>query len=159
MEEDLRKEPAADALRHIKAMDKAFDEKEFKDLAEDLFFKIQGAWTRRDLSGIRPLLSPQMYGVFKEQVDRLIADGEVNRLENIAVRKVEIVEAGQDRGEEYITVRFYANLLDYTVQEKSGKIIAGSDSDPVKFVEYWTFNRGVGDKKWVLGGITQEEGR
>ena len=157
--EDFRKGPAVDALRHIKAMDATFDEKSFKDLAEDLFFKIQGGWTRRDLSGIRAFLSPQMYEVFKEQIDRLVADQEINRLENIAVREVEIVEAGQDRGEEYVTVRFYANLLDYTVHEKTGKVVTGSSSDPVKFVEYWTLSRNVGEKTWVLGGITQEEGR
>jgi predicted lipid-binding transport protein (Tim44 family) len=156
-EKDYRGGPPVNALRHIKAMDPTFDEKAFKDQAEDMFFKIQGAWTRRDLKGIRSLLTPSMHEVFKEQVDRLIADQEINRLENIAVREVEIVEAGQERGEEYVSVRFYANLLDYTVQEKTGQIVAGSSSDPVKFVEYWTFTRNVGEKNWVLGGITQEK--
>jgi len=151
--------PSSGELRHIKSMDPSFNEKAFKDLAEDLFFKIQGGWTRRDLSGIRSLLSPAMYDVFKEQVDRLVADKEINRLENIAVREVEITEAGQDHGEEYVTVRFYANLLDYTVHEKTGQVLAGSSSDPVKFVEYWTFTRNVGEKNWVLGGITQEKDR
>ena len=156
-EKDYQGGPSVDAIRHIKAMDPAFDERAFRDQAEDMFFKIQGAWTRRDLKGIRSLLTPAMYEVFKEQVDRLIADQEINRLENIAVREVEIMEAGQERGEEYVTVRFYANLLDYTVQEKTGQIVVGSSSDPVKFVEYWTFNRNVGEKTWVLGGITQEK--
>ena len=158
-EDDFKKAPAVDALRHIRSMDPSFDEKGFKDLAEDLFFKIQGGWTRRDLNAIRAFLSPQMQEVFKEQIDRLVADGEINRLENIAVREVEIVEAGQDRGEEYITVRFYANLLDYTVEEKTGKVVTGSSGEPVKFVEYWTLTRAVGEKNWVLGGITQEENR
>jgi len=156
-EKDYRGAPSVDSLRHIKAMDPAFDEKAFKDQAEDLFFKIQGGWTRRDLNAIRPFLSPEMCEVFKEQIDKLVADQEMNRLENIAVREVEIMEAGQDHGEEYVTVKFYANLLDYTVHEKTGRVIAGSSSDPVKFVEYWTFTRNVGEKKWVLGGITQEK--
>jgi predicted lipid-binding transport protein (Tim44 family) len=158
-EERYRGGPSLEALRHIKSMDPSFNEKAFKDLAEDLFFKIQGGWTRRDLSAIRSLLSPAMYDVFKEQVDRLVADKEINRLENIAVREVEITEAGQDHGEECVTVRFYANLLDYTVHEKTGQVLAGSSNDPVKFVEYWTFTRNVGEKNWVLGGITQEEDR
>ncbi len=158
-EKDYKEGPSLDAVRHIKAMDPAFNEKAFKDLAADMFFKIQGAWTRRDLEGIRSLLTPAMYEVFKEQVDRLIADQEINRLENIAVREVEIMEAGQDRGEEYVTVRFYANLLDYTIQEKTGQIVTGSSSDPVKFVEYWTFTRNVGEKSWTLDGITQEGDR
>jgi predicted lipid-binding transport protein (Tim44 family) len=158
-ERDYRGSPSPDVLRHIKAMDPTFNEKAFKDQAEDLFFKVQGGWTRRDLSAIRSLLSPAMCDVFKEQIDRLVADQEVNRLENIAVREVEIAEAGQDHGEEYVTVKFYANLLDYTVHEKTGKVIAGSSSDPVKFVEYWNFTRNVGEKNWVLGGITQEKDR
>lgn len=159
VEENYKGSPPVDALRHIMSMDPSFNEKAFKDLAEDLFFKIQGGWTRRDLGGIRSLLSSAMYDVFKEQIDRLVADKEINHLENIAVREVEIAEAGQERGEEFVTVRFYANLLDYTVHEKTGQIVTGSSSDPVKFVEYWTFSRNVGEKNWVLGGITQEEDR
>ena len=50
----------------------------------------------------------------------------------------------------------YANLLDYTTDDKSAQIISGSSSDPVKFVEYWTLSRNVGEKNWVLAGITQE---
>ena len=148
---------ATEGLHHIKAMDPSFHEKNFKDLAEDIFFKIQGGWTRRDLSGVRNLLTPEMFGILKQDLDDLIARKQINRMENIAVREVEIVEAGQDRGEEYITVRLYANLLDYLVDEKSAQVISGSSSDPVKFVEYWTFTRNVGGKNWVLGGITQEK--
>ncbi len=151
--------PVSDGLRNIKALDSSFDEKSFKDLAEDIFFKIQGGWTRRDLNGVRNLLNPEMFSILKKELDDLTSRKQINRLENIAVREVEIVETGQDRGEEYITARLYANLLDYVVDEKSGQVISGSSSDPVKFVEYWTFTRNVGDKNWILGGITQEADR
>jgi len=154
---EIIEEPRGEELRHIKAMDPSFDEKRLKDSAEDIFFKIQGGWTRRDLNGVRNLMTPEMFGVLNQDLRQLIAQKQVNRLENIAVREVEIVDAGQDRGEEFITVRFYANLLDYVVDEKSGQIISGSTSDPVKFIEYWTFTRNVGQKNWVLAGITQEE--
>jgi predicted lipid-binding transport protein (Tim44 family) len=148
-----------DGLRHIKAMDPSFDEKNFKDLAGDVFFKIQGSWTRRDLNAVRSLLTPEMFGILKKDLDELIARKQINRLENIAVREVEIVDAGQERGEDFITVRLYANLLDYVVDEKSGEVLSGSSSDPVKFVEFWTFTRNVGEKNWALAGITQEGGR
>jgi len=151
--------PVSEGLRHVKAMDSSFDEKNFKDLAGDIFFKIQGAHTRRDLNGVRSLLTPEMFGILKKDLDELIARKQINRLENIAVRDVEIVDAGQDRGEDYITVRLYANLLDYVVDEKSGQVLSGSASDPVKFVESWTLTRNVGEKNWALAGITQEGGR
>lgn len=151
--------PASEGLRHIKAMDPSFNEKNIKDVVEDIFFKIQGGWTRRDLNGVRHLLTQEMLGILGRDLEDLIAKKQMNKLENIAVREVEIVEAGQERGEDYISVRIYANLLDYVVDEKSGQVVSGSSSDPVKFVEYWTFTRNVGEKNWVLAGITQEGGR
>jgi predicted lipid-binding transport protein (Tim44 family) len=147
---------AADGIKYIAAMDPAFTEAGFKEAAEDNFFRIQGAWTKRDLAPIRALLAPQMLGIFQEQVNQAAAAKQFNKLENIAVRQVEIVDAVQDQGQEYITVKFLASLLDYTVEETTNQVVAGSSSEPVKFLEYWTFTRRVGEKNWLLAGITQE---
>ncbi len=156
---EFTENPKNDGLRHIKEMDSSFNELSFKDLSEDIFFKIQGAWTKRDLSSVRHLLAPEMFDIFQKDVDKLLSQKQINRLENIAVREVEIVDAGQDRGEEFITVKFYANLLDYVTDETTGRVISGSTSDPVKFIEYWTFSRNVGQTNWVLAGITQDGDR
>ena len=146
----------ANGLRHISHMDPSFDEFRFKETAEDNFFKIQGAWTRRDLSGIRNMLTPQMFNTFQEDVNKYISNKQINRLENIAVRQVDIVDAVQDQGEDYITVKFLASLLDYVVDDTSNQLTSGSASDPVKFLEYWTFTRRIGERSWLLAGITQE---
>ena len=69
---------------------------------------------------------------------------------------VEILDAVQDQGTEYITVKFLASLLDYVVDDTSNQTLSGSTTDPVKFLEYWTFTRRVGDRSWMLAGITQE---
>jgi len=143
-------------LRYIKEMDAAFDKDKFKEYVEDNFFRIQSAWTKRDISGVRSLLAPQMVDVFQNDINNYVANRQFNRLENIAVREVEVVDAGQDQGEEYITVKFLASLLDYTVDEATNKTISGSTTDPVKFLEYWTFQRKIGQRDWLLGGITQE---
>jgi len=121
-----------------------------------MFFKIQSAWTKRDLSGVRNLLSSEMLNILQTDINQYIANKQFNRLENIAVRQVEIADADQDHGEEYITVKLLASLLDYTVDERNNQAISGSSTDPVKFLEYWTFSRKVGGKDWVLSGITQE---
>jgi predicted lipid-binding transport protein (Tim44 family) len=146
----------ADGLSHIASMDPSFTEAGFKETAEDNFFKIQSAWTKRDLTPIRSLLTPQMLNTFQEDVNRSIAAKQINKLENIAVRQVEIVDAVQDQGQEYITVKFLASLLDYVVDDTTNQVVSGSPSDPVKFLEYWTFNRRVGERTWLLTGITQE---
>jgi predicted lipid-binding transport protein (Tim44 family) len=136
-------------------MDPAFDENRFNDTAMDNFFKIQGAWMNRDLSSVVGLLTDEMKRIFQTDLDRLLRDKQVNRLENIAVRNVEVTEVWQDAGQEYITVSIYANLLDYTTDDGTGAVVVGSKTEPVKFEEYWTFTRPVGINPWRLSAISQ----
>lgn len=109
----------------------------------------------RDLSSVSSLLTDEMRGIFQADLDTLIRDKQINRLENIAVRKVDIVEAWQEAGQDYINTLIYANLLDYTTDE-AGTLISGNRSDPVKFEEYWTFTRPVGNYPWKLTRIDQK---
>lgn len=143
-------------LSHIRQMDAGFSEERFCDQVMDIFFKIQGAWMNRDLAPVNALLTDEMRRVFQGDLDRLLRDKQVNRLENIAVRSVEICEAWQEQGQDYITVQIYANLLDYTTDDSTGAVISGSKTDPVKFEEYWTFTRSIGGGGWRLSGIDQK---
>lgn len=142
-------------LSHIQQMDSSFDAARFQDQCMDAFFKIQGGWANRDMSPIKNLLTEEMYRILQEDAAKLKAEGQINRLENIAVRSVDVTEAWQESGRDYITVRVYANLLDYTVDEKSDQVLSGSKTDPVKFEEYWTFTRPVGNNPWQLSSIQQ----
>ena len=144
-------------LGHIRQMDARFDEAGFCELCEDTFFKIQAGWMNREVDPIANLLTTEMQNEFRKQLDGLKQQGRINRLENIAVRKVEITEAWQETGQDYITVRFLANLLDYTVDERSGQVVEGSKTEPVKFEEYWTWTRPVGPNPWRLSAINQPD--
>ncbi len=145
----------ATGLAHIRQMDAYFDENRFNDGVMDIFFKVQGAWMNRDLSTVSGILTDEMKRIIQEDVDTLIREKKINRLENIAVRDVEIVEAWQESGQDFITVRIYANLLDYTADDTTGSVLAGSKTDPVKFEEYWTLTRPVGNNPWKLSAISQ----
>jgi predicted lipid-binding transport protein (Tim44 family) len=151
-ERDLEK-----GLGQIKAMDPLFAEDKFKDQAMDFFFKIQGAWGDRDMSTVKHLLTGEMLRVLQEDADKMRKDGLINKIEKIAVREVNLTEAWQEYGQDYITFRVYATLLDYTVDEKTGEIVSGSKTDPVKFEEYWTFTRPLGNNPWQLSAISQTE--
>jgi predicted lipid-binding transport protein (Tim44 family) len=152
-EQDLGK-----GLSYIRQMDSSFDEKKFQDICMDHFFKIQGAWANREeMSGVRNLLTEEMSGILQDDAEKLKSERKMNRLENIAVRSVDLVEAWQESGRDYITVRFYANLLDYMVDETTGQVVLGSKIEPVKFEEYWTFTRPVGNNPWKLSAINQAE--
>ncbi len=143
-------------LGHICQMDSSFDEQRFNDSVMDVFFKIQGSWMNRDMYPVSGILTEEMQRIFQGDLDKLIRDKQINRLENIAVRNVEIVEAWQESGQDYITTLIYANLLDYTTDDASGAVVSGSKTDPVKFEEFWTFTRPVGNNAWRLSAISQK---
>ena len=66
-------------------MDASFNESSFKDLAEDIFFRIQGGWTKRDLSGFRYLLNREMFNILQQNVDRLLSEVNYYRLKAVAL--------------------------------------------------------------------------
>jgi predicted lipid-binding transport protein (Tim44 family) len=145
-----------EGLSHVRQMDPSFDEKRFNDNVMDNFFKIQGAWMNRDLSGVAGLLTDEMRGIMQRDIETLLREKRINRLENIAVRSVEISEVWQESGKDFITAMIYANLLDYTTDDSTGAVVSGSKTDPVKFEEYWTFTRPVGNNPWKLTAINQK---
>jgi predicted lipid-binding transport protein (Tim44 family) len=141
--------------RTLTAMDQNFTPERFLATAQDLFFKIQGAWNKQDVTNLRSLCGNELMQVWEEELNNLHARGQQNKMENIALRESKITEAWTESGQDYITIRLLANLLDYTVDTKSGAVVSGSDSDAIQFEEYWTFSRPVGPNAWKLSAVQQ----
>ncbi|MGH7961718.1 MAG: Tim44 domain-containing protein, partial [Candidatus Binatia bacterium] len=142
-------------VAQLRVLDPGFDPSEFCDQAMDFFFRLQAAWSARDLSSLRHFLTDEMAAQFQADMDRLKREGRINRVENIAVRTVKLTEAWQETGQDFATVYFYANCLDYDVEESDGTVVRGSKLEPSKFEEYWTFTRPAGNGVWKLSAITQ----
>ena len=142
-------------LGHVRQMDPGFDPRAFAERASDLFFKVQGAWTARDMASAGTVLTPEMQTLLQRDCDRLRAERKINRLENIAVRSAEVTEVWQEGGQDFVTVHFLASLLDYTTDEIGARVLEGSRTEPVKFEEYWTFVRPVGPNPFRLSAIQQ----
>ena len=141
--------------RTIQMMDRSFDPDQFLKTAQDLFFKIQGAWNREDTNTLHSLCGFELMQTWDQELASLSARGQKNRMDNIALRESEITEAWTESGIDYITVRLRANLLDFIVDEKSGAVVQGSASEPVEFEEFWTFSRPVGPNPWKLTAVQQ----
>ena len=139
----------------IRIMDPRFDPAGFVKSAQDIFFKIQAAWSRQDKTTLASLLAPELARSWEQEFAGLAARGQKNYIENIALRTTEITEVWTEQGQDYITVSFEANLLDYTVDEKNGIVVTGNKSEPAEFAEYWTFTRPVGPNSWRLTAIQQ----
>jgi predicted lipid-binding transport protein (Tim44 family) len=142
-----------EGIDQIREHDRNFDPKHFTEVASDVFFQVQAGWMRRDLDSYKHLLGEQLASEYAIQFEEMRSKGQINKLESIAVRNLEVVQAGSDGREDFVTVLFSANLLDYTVDDKSGDLIDGSMTTPVKFNEEWTWARLVGTEDWKLEGI------
>lgn len=145
--------PVEQGLQEIQQTDPGFDKQYFLEVASDVFFQVQAGWMRRELESYRHLLGEQLGSEYAAHFAEMKERGHINKLESIAIRKVEVVNAGSDGSEDFVTVLFTANLLDYTVDENSGETVSGSNTTPVKFAEEWTWARVSGTDGWLLEGI------
>lgn len=144
-----------DGINQIKQTDRHFDPAHFTEVASDVFFQVQAGWMRRELNSYHHLLGEQLAQEYEKHFAEMRSNGHINKLESIAVRGIEIIQAGSDGLEDFVTVLVTANLLDYTVDDKSGELISGSMTSPVKFEEEWTWARPTGTENWKLEGIKE----
>ncbi len=145
-----------DATQVLRTYNPGFDAERFKEERMDDFMRLQAAWNQRDVASIDRWVSPELKVVLASDIEDLKRSNLINKIENIAVRKTELVEGWQERGIEYATIRFRANLTDYTVNDQTGVIVSGSQSEPVKFEEEWTFARSLdaSPDTWKVSAMT-----
>lgn len=155
--EAVQAPPAFDELdfTSVRILDPAFDPARFVKSAQDIFFKAQAAWSRQDAAMLASLCTPELARSWEQELVEFRSRGQRNCIENIALRGTEITEVWTENGQDYIMLRFEADLLDYTIDEKSGQVINGSKADPVDFEEFWTLTRAVGPNPWKLTAIQQ----
>src|SRR6185369_11147649 len=118
----VQRSDLARGIEQIRTLDPDFDPVRFCDQAMDFFFRLQAAWSSRDLRPVRALLTDDLYAQLQTEIDQLKRQGKINHVENIAVRTCELTEAWQETGQDFATVYFYANCLDYDVDEATGEV-------------------------------------
>lgn len=136
---------AAAGLQAIKEKDPNFDERAFLDHAQTAFFKLQQAWTARNQDLARDVMSDSLYERHKLQTDQLIANHQIDVLENIVIGHARVVAAEAGPAYDSITVAFTASMTDYTIDEHTKQVVDGS-TYPQTFTEFWTFIRRAGQQ-------------
>ena len=139
------------ALAAIKARDPQFDEQQFLARASQAFLKIQAAWSKQDLSAVRPFISDGIRERFSFQFNMQQALGYRNQLDNVVVRAAQTAVIVSDPQFDTIHVEFRAAAEDYRVDVKTGQRV-GSPSVAAEFVEYWSFDRRPGAQTLARAG-------
>ena len=140
-------------LGHIASMDGALDPDALVSSARETFFDVQAALMTRDLNRVRDKVTPELLVELQSQANELRAAGRTNRVERADIRRSEITEAWQESGRDYVTVYLAGSLIDYTVDDATSAVVAGSATQRENLEEYWTFSRPVGPNPWRLSAI------
>lgn len=111
-----------------------------------IFLALQNAWSTLKWEDARPYETDSMFQMHRYWIEAYKAQKLRNVLDQIEVGTVEFVKFQTDPFCDAITVRIFAQMLDYTVDAQS-KVVRGSNSSPRPFSEYWTFIRGKGAKE------------
>ncbi|MBF0187841.1 MAG: Tim44 domain-containing protein [Magnetococcales bacterium] len=145
-------------IQQIAATDPSFSEASFLEGAKVAYERIQTAWTRGDMDTLRPLLTERMIDMVEEQILASVQADETNTVENIRFEAMEITEAWQEAGQDYVTTGFRVSMIEVTT-DSSGNVIEGDPNVPQQIEEYWTFTRGSGatDPNWWLAAVQQPD--
>lgn len=130
----------------IQTIDPMFNKAEFLSWASDMFVKLQYAWSDRNLENIRYFITPELYEQTNNQVQRYITNKQINKLERVSVNLSRLYSFSQEGDREILRVVLESKMVDYIMDEQSGKILRGDQATNVVNPYILTFVRKAGVK-------------
>lgn len=125
----------------LKRKDPNFSTQEFLEKVSNNYVQMQQAWQDKKWDSMRPIMADGIYSQFERQLDDIAKKGWTNYVERITVLGARIVGYRQDNVNDNLTVELRTRIVDYTVEDATGKLISGSKTAE-KFMTYeWTMIR------------------
>lgn len=121
-----------------------------------VFFWLQDAWSRQDLSADNEYLSPALGSKYRAELQEMKARGERNVIKEPVLNTgdIEFIHSYLDELTQRFVVMIFASLVDYTV-DSSGRQISGDSNHRLYYTEFWEFV--WQDDRWLLSEIYQED--
>ena len=141
-----------EGLLDIRRLDPKFDPSRFTGYIAMVFRETHTARIRRDLSGLRDRVTPELFGALQAQDDRSQSAGRSSHVAEIDVQ-AQVTEAWHEGGRDYLTAYITGTMLEYTVDQGTGALVAGSKTIPGPVEGFWTFTRPAGLNPWMLSAI------
>lgn len=148
--------PTLRPISEYSHIDADFNESAFKEKISNLYVQFQNAWQAKNLETLRPYLTDTTFAQYERQLNHYREEGRTNRIEKIAVLSVELKGWRQENNKDEIVATVKTRIVDYVVDEKTGKIVEGSDKVD-KFMEYeWTLERSSSVHTYAQEGTTEQ---
>ena len=144
-------------IASIRDADPNFSEAAIKEKIANLYVRMQNAWQAKEFDNMRPFMTDALYSQFKLQMDELVRADCTNYIESISVLDVELTGWRSDEVVDAIVAVVNTRIIDYTLNDKTDKVISGSNTTE-KFMTYeWTLIRSKGMTTPVPSGEGSEE--
>ncbi|MBB5352796.1 putative lipid-binding transport protein (Tim44 family)/uncharacterized tellurite resistance protein B-like protein [Haloferula luteola] len=143
-----------EALAQLEQRDPGFDEGAFLERVNRAFLKIQTAWCGQDLGDVQAFISDGVDERFSLQIAEQKEDGWRDHMENLQVRRMQLVQVESDQVYDEVTVRVDASARDFRVDLRTGRRLSGSSMEEA-FSEYWSFIRRPNAKTLKGGGLIE----
>ena len=117
----------------------------------------QAAYSDNNVGALRQLATPEMAGNFAQELAGNSRQGVSNRLADVRLLSGDLSEAWREGSTDYATVAMRFSLIDVTMEQATGRVVAGNAEAPQEVTEVWTFARqaGSGPRGWLLSAIQQ----
>ena len=141
----------AAGLAEIGGADPGFDPAQFLEGARAAFEIVVSAFAAGDKARLRPLLSDEVYTPFAAAIDDRHSAGETLETRIVALKRLDITEAGLAEREARITVKFVSDQINL-LHAHDGSVVDGDPDHPVEKTDFWSFTRDTRatDPNWVL---------
>lgn len=142
----VRDGDAQENLDTLIARDPQFDWESFANRVGAVFAELQVAWSTLKWDLARSYVSDSLFRAQSSRIALYQREGLRNVTANTALERAELVSCTSDAVYDSITVRIYADGLDYTLDERTQRVVEGSQTRVTHYSEYWTLLRGRGVK-------------
>lgn len=122
---------------------------------ERTLVEVNAAWSKRDLTALRAVSTPEMVSYFAQDLRDLEARNWRNETRDVRLEQGDLSEAWHEDGEDYATVAMRFSLLDATFDNATNKVVEGSTTERQTVTEVWTFVRKGPGGRWMLSAIQQ----
>jgi predicted lipid-binding transport protein (Tim44 family) len=137
----------------IHEADTDFEPETFLQRAEMAFLLVKRAYQDRNVHAARAFMGHELWEPWSRDVQAMVAAHQRPVLENLNVRGMQVPYVSHVDTGDTVQVHFDYVAAARTVDEGSGKVVAGSTDDQ-RLGELWTFQRGAGAKTVMTGGAT-----
>ena len=137
----------------IRQADPSFDETKFKDHVTAFYLHFLTSQSQGKITELREQMTEEMFASLKVEEDRQAAEGNAHKNFNISFRSVELLDAWQENGRDFIKVRYLSDFMDSCTEEKDEDQICNVMGEKVDHIKDWIFSRISGANPWYLSAI------